>query len=416
MLVVVSEMPEHSAREALLWQLIAKNRQRRRALHTALRSVYQRRQLLLRVACLTVLLLANNNGAAVLSRSCRRFQRNVGWFTNLWSTYSEKRFQETFRISRSTFLFILGRIRHLIEKDTITEEPISPECRLAIYLYRLARGDYYFTIAEMAGIGERTVGYIVNEVTSVIVECLWEDSVTKHMPKSEDEFKSKILDMEEAWQFPCCWSAVDGCHIPIKCPPGGLESCKEYHNFKIFFSVVLMGMVDSKYRFVWASCGYPGNSHDSVNFQSTDLWNQIKNQDYLPKIGKKVGSLLVPPLILGDAAFPLQPWLMKPCTNANPTPQQRYYNYRLSRARMVTEGAFGQLKGRWRVLLRRCECSQENTKKAALACVVLHNICLEKGDTITREMDLAIDPKTGNRRDRATIRRTSSNESLRQDT
>lgn len=165
-----------------------------------------------------------------------------------------------------------------------------------------------------------------------------------------------------------------------------------------------MGMVDSKYRCVWASCGYLGNSHDSVIFQSTDLWNQIKNQDYLPKIGKKVGSLLVPPLILGDAAFPLQPWLMKPCTNANPTPQQKYYNYRLSRARMVTEGAFGQLKGRWRVLLRRCECSQENTKKAALACVVLHNICLEKGDTITREMDLAIDPKTGNRRDRAMIR------------
>ena len=88
MLVVVSEMPEHSARDALLWQLIAKNRQRRRALHTGLRSVYQRRQLLLRVACLTVLLLANNNGAAVLSRSCRRFQRNVGWFTNLWSALS----------------------------------------------------------------------------------------------------------------------------------------------------------------------------------------------------------------------------------------------------------------------------------------------------------------------------------------
>ena len=92
-------MPEYSAREALLWQLIAKNRKRRLALHTALRTVYQRRQLLLRVACLTVLLLANNNGAAVLSRSCRRFQRNVGWFTNVWSTYSEKRFKETFRIS-----------------------------------------------------------------------------------------------------------------------------------------------------------------------------------------------------------------------------------------------------------------------------------------------------------------------------
>ena len=37
-------------------------------------------------------------------------------------------------------------------------------------------------------------------------------------------------------------------------------------------------------------------------------------------------------------------------------------------------------------------------------CVVLYNICLEKWDTITREMDLAIDPKTGNRRDTATVR------------
>ena len=99
-------------------------------------------------------------------------------------------------------MFLLGRIRNLIEKATITEELISPEGRLAICLYRLARGDYYFTIAEMAGIGERTVGYIVNEVTTAIVECLWEDTVKKHMPKSEDEFRSKILDMEEAWQFP----------------------------------------------------------------------------------------------------------------------------------------------------------------------------------------------------------------------
>lgn len=97
-------------------------------------------------------------------------------------------------------------------------------------------------------------------------------------------------------------------------------------------------------------------------------------------------------------------WLMKPCTNASPTLQQRYYNYRLTRARMVMEGAFGQLKERWRVLLRRCECSQENTKTAALACVVLHNICLEKEDTMTKKMDLAIDPKTGNWCDRTTIR------------
>ena len=53
-----------------------------------------------------------------MSRSCHRFQRNA----NLWTTDSEKQFKE-FRISRSTFKFLLDRIRNAIEKDTVTEEP-----------------------------------------------------------------------------------------------------------------------------------------------------------------------------------------------------------------------------------------------------------------------------------------------------
>ena len=111
-------MAKYSARRAFFWQLIAKNRKRRLALHTALSTGYQRRQLLVQVACLTVLLLANNNGAAVLSRSCHRLQRNA----NLWTTESKKRFKEL-RISRSTFKFLLDRIRNAIEKDIVTEEP-----------------------------------------------------------------------------------------------------------------------------------------------------------------------------------------------------------------------------------------------------------------------------------------------------
>ena len=31
-------------------------------------------------------------------------------------------------------------------------------------------------------------------------------------------------------------------------------------------AIVLMGLVDSHYRFVWGSCGFPGNSHDAVIF------------------------------------------------------------------------------------------------------------------------------------------------------
>ncbi len=109
-----------------------------------------------------------------------------------------------------------------------------------------------------------TVCKVVSEVSQVIVNKLWTLSVTKYMPNTEEEFKSKMLDMEEMRQFPSCWAAIDGCHIPIKCPPGGKNACKEYHNYKNFYSVVLMAFVDSHYCFIWASCGFPGNSHDSI--------------------------------------------------------------------------------------------------------------------------------------------------------
>ena len=89
-------------------------------------------------------------------------------------------------------------------------------------------------------------------------------------------------------------------------PTWGLEACKENHNFKNVYSVVLMAMIDPHYRFVWGSCGFPGNSHDAVIFKSTDLWNSIED-GFIPLIGKSVGDVNVPPLIVGDSAFPLQP-------------------------------------------------------------------------------------------------------------
>lgn len=86
--------------------------------------------------------------------------------------------------------------------------------------------------------------------------------------------------MEQLWQFPYAWAAIDGCQLPLKCPAGGAELRKEYHNFKNFYSIVLMAIVDAKYRFIWA--GFPGNSHDSIIFQSTNLWKDITDKLQTP--------------------------------------------------------------------------------------------------------------------------------------
>ena len=180
-------------------------------------------------------------------------------------------------------------------------------------------------------LGVSTVHEIVTQVCQSIVENLWEDCVKKHMPCTEEDFKDKMKEMNERWQFPFCWAAIDGCHIPIKCPPGGAASCKEYHNFKNFYSVVLMAMVDSKYRFIWGSCGFPSNSHDAIIFQATELWEKLNEHDFIPDIAHKVADVNIGPLITGDSAFQFKPCLLKPYTNAVLTEKQRYFSYRLSR-------------------------------------------------------------------------------------
>ena len=72
---------------------------------------------------------------------------------------------------------------------------------------------------------------------------------------------------------------------------------------------------------------------------------------------------------------------MKPFPhNGQLSSQQRHFNYRLSRARIVVENAFGRLKARWRRLLIRLDMSMEKIPIVIAACCVLHNLCEIHGE------------------------------------
>ena len=115
-------------------------------------------------------------------------------------------------------------------------------------------------------------------------------------------------------------------------------------------------------------------------------------------------SVTVPPFNIGDSAFPFCPWHMKPYAHSYLTRKQSYFNYRLIRARMVTEGGFGQLTGRWRVLLRKCESSRDAVRLATTTCIVLHNVSIDQGESISKKLDLTLDQVTQERRNHAEIR------------
>ena len=111
-----------------------------------------------------------------------------------------------------------------------------------------------------------------------------------------------------------------------------------------------------RYRFISASLGAPGNTHESTLFQSTTLWSNVVNGDVLSEaVAKTNDDVVIPPLIHGDGAFPIISFLLKPYSEAVLPEKKRYFNYRASRGRIVAEGSFGKLKVRWRILSRKCE-------------------------------------------------------------
>ena len=86
----------------------------------------------------------------------------------------------------------------------------------------------------------------------------------------------------------------------------------------------------------------------------------------------------MPYVIVADDAFPLKTYLMKPYPFRGVPFENRVTNYRISRARRVSENAFGTLGNRFGIFLSAMELSPENVEKVTLDGCVLHNFLREK--------------------------------------
>lgn len=300
----------------------------------------------------------------------------VWWEQAISGTYGERWWLDNLRMSRKTFELLCAELNpYLQRKNTNLRSAVSVEARVAVTIWRLATNSEYRTIAELFGLGRSTVGEIVLDTCEVIVNHLFHRYV--YMPQGE-RLRQVIEDFETRWGFPQVAGAIDGTHIPIIKPN---DSASDYFNRKGFYSVIMQAVVDSSGLFLDSYIGWPGKVHDARVLVNSSLYKKATTSNLLPNWTRRLCGVDIPLLLLGDPAYPLLPWLMKPYLENQHSPrEERHFNYRLSRARMSVENAFGRLKGRWRCLLKRMDIKVANVPTVVATCVALHNFCEMHGD------------------------------------
>ena len=96
-------------------------------------------------------------------------------------------------------------------------------------------------------------------------------------------------------------------------------------------------------------------------------------------------------ITVGDSAFPRFSWLIKCYDENSKNKQHRYFNKMLCSARVVSENTYGMLKGRWRFLLKETECRLHNIRYIIMACIALHNLCIDENDPCEPRWVLEVD-------------------------
>ena len=101
-------------------------------------------------------------------------------------------------------------------------------------------------------------------------------------------------------------------------------------------------------RFLYAAVDAPGSTQDTRLLKESSIFHKILKGDVLLYRVISLGDFGYVPLVtVGDSAFPQFSWLIKGYNENTRDKQQRYFNKRLCGARVVTENAYGILKGRW---------------------------------------------------------------------
>ena len=172
----------------------------------------------------------------------------------------------------------------------------------------MAHGFSFKIIQYIFGVSKSLATSTINSVMEVLVSTLFNEFVK--LSETDGEWIAKCKAFIENHEFSCV-GAWDSFYFHVS------TKLKNYHSFKNRYTITSMGLVGRKKSFLHLTTVTAGSVHDARLLRRLSLFQQICRGEKMPNktinLGDDIGEI---PLL-----------------------------WRFSRARIVTENAYGMLRG-----------------------------------------------------------------------
>lgn len=284
-------------------------------------------------------------------------------------------FKQKYKYQKKTFVkLILLLDAALKPKNKANGLSIPSGVQVAIVIRWFAGGSPS-DISSDHGINKKAVVPIAWKVAEAVI--LNGDNVGKIEFRPEDP--SFLLGVAEGFGksrprnplASVCVGCLDGLAVKIIQPSSReCPNVRDYRNRKGFYAVVVEAICDSRRKFLFFACQWPGSTHDSAAFACTSLYQFV------------CSSLLCGTCFIAcDEAYPITGALICPYPGGKSGRLEPFvdsFNFHLSQLRINIEDAFGMFVQRWGILWKKLAIDYRKVPRLLTALAHLHNFAIDE--------------------------------------
>ena len=221
----------------------------------------------------------------------------LGVYNNLFQELIETNsLKDYIRMDRMHFDYLVERLYpYLLKDDTILRESIKPAERVRVLLRYVASGETFCSLESQFRISRRSIARIVDRVAEAITEEMQGEYLKT--PNTASKWLEISEKFSQRWNFPNTIGTIDGKHIVLEQPS---NSGSHYRNLKGSDRIILLTVVGPEYEFLYAEVGINGRNSDGGAWAQSPLKMALED------------GMDIPYVLVGDDAFPLSHYMMKP--------------------------------------------------------------------------------------------------------